>query len=238
MPVTHDKKITLPAAGDDLLGAWKALADSLGVIVPVASLVEAQVVASNFVAAGGVISASKPLYFDVGNILYAARGSKASDGSYVISPIQTISASAFLTWSEARMADLPSSANNAYGYVPCSQADEAVIDGGMRINGQWLHVPVSGIYQVNVTTFFRWVTTASEWMVGAYVRRQSKPTPQDRVDPSDTQWLLPGVTTTPNAMGIMRLAAGEGIQPSWWQKTNDAWKPERISMSVQLLRAS
>lgn len=238
MPVTHRKKLTLPTAADGLLDAWTSLADSMGVIVPVASLVEAQSIAAATVEAGVPVTASNPLYFDVSNILYAARGWKNSDGTYAVAPMQTINASAFLAWTEAQMESVASTANGTYGYASCSQADEAVIDGGIRIDGQWLVAPVSGIYQVDVSTFFRWSTSVSNWMVGAYVRRQGQPEPKDREDPADTQWLLPGVTTTPNATGIMRLAAGEGIQPAWWQQTNGSWKPQRITMNVQLVRAN
>lgn len=83
MPISHWNGLVLPAVGDDLLASWTRLADSAGVVVPVASVAAARAVLTRIEADGAAPTANHPAYFDISGNLYKADGSK-TDGVWAL----------------------------------------------------------------------------------------------------------------------------------------------------------
>lgn len=85
MSTQHWKGMTIPGAGDDLLSAWKAFSDTVGVIVPVSSVAAARAMLTSVTAAGAAITTTNPVHFDIGGMFYSADGTKAN-GTWVLRP--------------------------------------------------------------------------------------------------------------------------------------------------------
>lgn len=87
MPEKHWKGAVVPGVGDDLLGAWGAFTDSLGVIIPVASVSAAQAILAKAVDNGTPATAARPLYFNVNGIIYESDGRPGDRGGYRMRPL-------------------------------------------------------------------------------------------------------------------------------------------------------
>lgn len=86
MSSTHWKGMPIPAAGDDLLTAWRAYTDAAGIITTASSVAAARTALTAAVAAGATITPTTPAYFMIGGVVYTADGTKTA-GVYKLSPI-------------------------------------------------------------------------------------------------------------------------------------------------------
>ncbi|MCR2051453.1 hypothetical protein NSA19_00995 [Actinomyces bowdenii] len=84
MPTNHWKGLTLPTAGDDLLGSWKALADTANVIVTAQSVRAAREMLTRATVQGFILDSAHPVYFNILGNLYCADGQKAPDQTWVL----------------------------------------------------------------------------------------------------------------------------------------------------------
>ena len=78
--LTNMRGVSYPGASDDLVAAWKSMADGLGVITPVADVAAARALIAGLDAAGVPPTAAHPLYLDIGAKLYRSTGAKNTSG--------------------------------------------------------------------------------------------------------------------------------------------------------------
>ena len=96
MSSQHWNGATIPTAGDPLLEAWPAFADSVGTIAKAESVASARAMLDRAQTTGHAPTTSKPAYFDIGGILYRSDGAKTG-GAWVLSVMnenQTLTAGA------------------------------------------------------------------------------------------------------------------------------------------------
>ncbi|RTE47725.1 hypothetical protein [Actinobaculum sp. 352] len=79
----------LPDSGDDILGSLTTLMDTVGVVVPAASIATARTILDTALAAEAPISPDRPTYFDIGGIIYRATGEQ-SNSRYTLSPVNEV----------------------------------------------------------------------------------------------------------------------------------------------------
>ncbi|MCR2051828.1 hypothetical protein NSA19_02955 [Actinomyces bowdenii] len=87
MPESHWNGAVLPTVGDDLLGAWAAFANSLGVITPVENVAAAQAILAKAVDNGTPATPAHPAYFNVHGIVYMSDGRPGNRGGYNMKPV-------------------------------------------------------------------------------------------------------------------------------------------------------
>lgn len=153
-----------------------------------------------------------------GMSLAAADGTRIGGTTWralAASPVAT------LRWRPHAGAD---AASSAYGYLDCRHTASEVIKNGFYKSSYYICVPVSGWYQVSVSTSWTYSPTQPTWMVASAVWRSSKSAVDDVNDPVDTRPLTAGVTIQPTASGLIHLEKGEGVCPAWWQNTG-TWRP-------------
>jgi cystathionine beta-lyase/cystathionine gamma-synthase len=86
MSSTHWKGVPIPAAGDDLLAAWRAYTDAAGIIATASSVAAARTALTTAVAAGAAVTPTTPAFFMIGGVVYTADGTQTG-GVYKLAPI-------------------------------------------------------------------------------------------------------------------------------------------------------
>lgn len=84
MPEKHWSGAVLPGVGDDLLGAWGAYTDSIGVVIPAQSIAAARAMLTKATQDGATISESQPAYFEILGNMYKVDGRKTADGVFIL----------------------------------------------------------------------------------------------------------------------------------------------------------
>ncbi len=91
MSTTHWKGATVPAAGDDLLSALPAFADTAGIYIRASTQAAARAMVSAALAAdSAAVTTTNPAVFLINGVLFWADGTKAS-GAYKLKPVGAVS---------------------------------------------------------------------------------------------------------------------------------------------------
>lgn len=108
MPTTTPEGIVIPAAGDDLLGAWPAFAASICTIQEVPSVAAAR----TSLERGRPATSAHPRFFSVAGILYRADGTRSPSGALILSAVN-----------ETEFYDQPFSPSGKWGMSPKDHTD-------------------------------------------------------------------------------------------------------------------
>ena len=90
MSTTHQKGVTIPTSGDDLLDAWSTAMDTAGIIQPTSSISAMRAALTAMEVAGTLPTAGHPAYFDMNGMVYRSTGTKGTDNVYDLVPINMI----------------------------------------------------------------------------------------------------------------------------------------------------
>lgn len=132
MPNTRWTGGVVPAAGDDLLGAWDAYDDSAGRILPASSVAAARVMLA--AAPPGTVTPARPAVFIIGSILYVCTGMKNGKGEYVVLPVNQFSGILWRHWDKTNGRGRPTSDSKTYTwgtgtiYLPTKSLVEFTLD--------------------------------------------------------------------------------------------------------------
>lgn len=89
MGTTSYRGVVLPGPGDDLLGGFAEAFASAGVVTVAASVAAARLALTSAQSAGATITPARPVYFNIGGILYLADGAKQA-GVWVLRPVNEV----------------------------------------------------------------------------------------------------------------------------------------------------
>lgn len=79
MGTPHYRGPVIPAPGEDILETLATMMDTAGIITPATSIPTARSLLTQAAAGGATITTARPMYFDIGGIVYRADGSKTSE---------------------------------------------------------------------------------------------------------------------------------------------------------------
>lgn len=89
MSHTHYRGISIPDIGEDIPASLETMADTAGVITVASSVASARSMLTQAVAGGATVSATRPIYFDIGGIIYRADGTQ-KNSVYRLSPVNEV----------------------------------------------------------------------------------------------------------------------------------------------------
>ena len=89
MSHTHYRGISLPDVGENILSSLDTMADTAGVITVSSSVAAARAMLTQAIADGATVSATRPIYFDIGGIIYRADGTQ-KNSVHRLSPVNEI----------------------------------------------------------------------------------------------------------------------------------------------------
>ena len=90
MTKNHWKGAAVPEAGDPLIPAFSAFADTIGVIQPTASIAAMRAAIESAAVAGNSPTATHPAFFDLNGIIYRATGERSSTGTLRVAPVNEV----------------------------------------------------------------------------------------------------------------------------------------------------
>ena len=89
MAKTTYRGVSIPTAGDGLLSGFEEAFASAGIITQADSVAAARLMLTEAASGGGVITPARPMYFDIGGVVYIADGTTSS-GVWVLRPVNEV----------------------------------------------------------------------------------------------------------------------------------------------------
>ena len=89
MSHTHYRGISPPDVGENIPSSLDTMADTAGVITVSSSVAAARAMLTQAIADGATVSATRPIYFDIGGIIYRADGTQ-KNSVHRLSPVNEI----------------------------------------------------------------------------------------------------------------------------------------------------